>query len=122
MLQASKDCQGLADYLRHFDPVLDCLQVVEALEIEAYDVIAQAAEENVIYIKVRFAPLLSTLNGLSCDTVIEAVLKGLAKGEKECGVKASALLCACAINQKKAIVKSSKSPKNILTKVYPASI
>lgn len=93
MLQVSKSCQNLAEYLRLFDPVLDCLQEAEALEIAAYDVIAQAAEENVIYIEVRYAPLLSMRNGLSCDAVIEAILRGLAKGEQDFGVKAGALLC-----------------------------
>ncbi|MEG0288108.1 MAG: adenosine deaminase [Carnobacterium sp.] len=93
LLQAPEECKNLEEYLTCFDPVLDCLQTEKALETAAYDVVEQAAEENILYIEIRYAPLLSTRNGLSCDAVIEAILKGLAKAEKNFHVKSNLLLC-----------------------------
>ena len=45
--------------------ILNLLQTKEALTIAAYDVVKQAALENVIYIEVRFAPGLS-MAGIDC--------------------------------------------------------
>ncbi|WP_207696456.1 adenosine deaminase [Enterococcus sp. DIV0212c] len=92
-LIAPKDCQSLADYLQRFDLVLTCLQTEEALKAAAFDVISQAAEENIHYIEVRFAPSLHTEKGLSLPKIVTAVLAGLEQGQQEFGVKSNALLC-----------------------------
>lgn len=92
-LIAPEDCPSLAIYLEKFDLVLPFLQTEFALELIAYDLIAQVAEENVTYIEVRFAPLLFNQKGLKLTQIITAILKGLARGKKEFGVQSNALLC-----------------------------
>lgn len=84
---------SLMEYLRVFDFVLPMLQTEEALRLAASDLVAQAAAENVLYIEVRFAPELSTRQGLTVVQVVEAVLDGLDQAGKEYGVLAKAIVC-----------------------------
>ncbi|MDA9471350.1 adenosine deaminase [Enterococcus sp. 5H] len=93
LLVAPENCQDLNEYLERFDLVLTCLQTEAALQTAAFDIISQAAEENIKYIEVRFAPSLHTEKGLSLPKIITAVLAGLNEGEKQFGVKSNALLC-----------------------------
>lgn len=93
LLVAPESCQNLNDYLKRFDLVLTCLQTEDALTAAALDVISQAADENIRYIEVRFAPSQHTQKGLSLPQVITAVLAGLEQGEQKFGVKSNALLC-----------------------------
>lgn len=88
-LQVSDDCKDLAEYLEKFDLPLEGLQTAEALKAGAYDFIKDVASENVRYVEVRFAPLLSTNNGLHTNEVIEAVLEGLKKGKEVFGVESN---------------------------------
>lgn len=105
LLIAPKDCQNLNDYLERFDLVLACLQTEAALKTAAIDVISQAAEENIQYIEVRFAPSLHTEKGLSLPKVITAVLAGLEQGQQQFGVKSNALLCGMRHEELKEIEK-----------------
>ncbi|EOL50402.1 adenosine deaminase [Enterococcus caccae] len=105
LLIAPKDCQSLNDYLERFDLVLTCLQTEEALKTAAIDIISQAAEENIQYIEVRFAPSLHTEKGLSLPQVISAVLSGLEYGQQAFGVKSNALLCGMRHEELKDIEK-----------------
>lgn len=93
-LIAPEECQSLLEYLERFDIVLPYLQTTAALELVAYDLIAQVAEENVAYIEVRFAPMLFVKGGLSISEIVDAILAGLKRGETDFGVKSNALLCA----------------------------
>lgn len=93
-LKVRPDCTSLTEYLEKFDLPLLCLQTKEGLEQAAYELVRDAARDNVRYIEVRFAPMLSTNEGLSCKEVIESVVCGLKKGEQEYGVYASAIVCA----------------------------
>lgn len=93
LVQAGDDCQSLLEYIGKFDTVLDCLQVEEAITEASYELIGDVHEENVEYIEVRFAPMLSTHKGLSADQVVQAVLTGLKKGEADFGVKSRGILC-----------------------------
>lgn len=92
-IKAPEICEDLAEYLTCFDYVLPLLQTKKALELAAYDVIRQAAKENVIYIEVRFAPMFHCQNGLTQEAAVAAVLKGLERGEQDFGVMSRALLC-----------------------------
>lgn len=105
LLIAPKDCQNLNDYLERFDLVLTCLQTEAALTAAAIDVISQAAEENIQYIEVRFAPSQHTEKGLSLPKVITAVLAGLEQGQQQFGVKSNALLCGMRHEELKEIEK-----------------
>jgi adenosine deaminase len=82
-MQAPKTCQSLVDYLTCFDYVLPFLQTEKALEMAAYDVMEQAAEDGIRYIEIRFAPTLSMRNGLTVEETVHAVALGIAKAEEK---------------------------------------
>lgn len=92
-LQVSDDCRNLAEYLEKFDLPLQCLQTKEGLEAAGYDFIRGVAAENVKYVEVRFAPLLSVNEKLDCRQVITSVIEGLERGKKEFGVMYNVITC-----------------------------
>lgn len=93
-LQAPDDCANLLEYLTKFDFVLGYLQTGKALEMAAQALVQTAAQENVYYIEVRFAPQLHTTMGLTSAEAVEAVCRGLKQGEQEYGITARAILIA----------------------------
>lgn len=92
-VKAPVPCQSLKQYLQCFSKVLPLLQTKEALSLAAYDVVRQAAEENVLYLEVRFAPAFHTEQGLTESDACQAVIQGLQKGEQNFGVKSRTLVC-----------------------------
>lgn len=88
------DARTLEDYLRRFEITLSVMQRRESLERIAYELVADAADDGVRYIEVRFAPVLNTVEGLTMPEVLEATLAGLARGEQEHGTVARAIVCA----------------------------
>lgn len=93
-LQADMDCQSLAEYLEKFEIPLECLQTEKGLERAGYDFMKNAALDHVSYIEARFAPLLSTQEGLSTERILEAVLKGMEQGKTEFGIDYGVIVCA----------------------------
>lgn len=93
-LEVRPECTSLTEYLEKFDLPLLCLQTKEGLFRAAYELVRDVSKENVKYIEVRFAPMLSTNQGLTCEEVIASVVDGLKEGEKQYGVYASAVVCA----------------------------
>lgn len=92
-LCAPANCPNLAEYLKCFDLPIQCLQTYHGLEKSAYDLAAQAAEENVKYLEVRFAPSFSTGQGLSIRQILEAVQKGLDRAYKQFGIYTGIIVC-----------------------------
>ncbi|TWT12145.1 adenosine deaminase [Streptococcus sp. sy004] len=93
LVTAPQTCHSLNDYLKVFEVVYPLLQTKEALSLAAYDVVKQAALDNIIYIEVRFAPELSLNQGLTISDTIEAVSLGLIAAQKEFNVVAKLLIC-----------------------------
>lgn len=93
LVVAPENTESLMDYLKTFDFVRPLLQTKEALHLAAYDVARQAAQENVIYTEIRFAPELSMDEDLSASETVEAVLAGLKQAEEEFGIVAKVLVC-----------------------------
>lgn len=92
-LSVGSNCDSLTDYLQKFELVSMVLQTKEALERVAYELVSQARDENYKYMEVRFAPQQHRANGLTVSEVIEAVIKGLTKGECVFGVHARLIAC-----------------------------
>lgn len=88
------DCPSLAAYLACFDLPIRCLQTGDALEMCARDMALKAAEENTVYLEVRFAPSTQLLKGLSVRTAIEAVERGLQRAREETGIMTGIIVCA----------------------------
>ena len=70
-LRVKPDCTSLTEYLEKFALPLLCLQTKEGLEQAAYELVMDAAKDELAYIEVRFAPMLSTDKGLTCEEVID---------------------------------------------------
>ena len=82
-LQVADDCRNLAEYLEKFDLPLQCLQTAEGLKEASKSFLLNLKEDNISYIEVRFAPLLSVNEHLNTGQVMEAVLSGLEEGKKD---------------------------------------
>lgn len=93
-LQVTDDCQSLTEYLEKFDLPLRCMTTPRNLQRAAYAVVKEAAAENVRYMEIRFAPMLSVNDTMDCATVIEQVVLGLKRAQEEFGVYTSAITCA----------------------------
>ncbi len=84
----------LEDYLAAFLFTVPLLQTPPALERAAYELCADAAAENVIYIEIRFAPLLHTRLELKPRDVVAAVLSGMHRARDELGIDSGLILTA----------------------------
>ena len=93
-LQVAEDCKNLAEYLEKFEIPLKCLQSEAGLRMAGYDFIRSVVQENIRYVEVRFAPMLSVHDGLTSERVIQSVLEGLEKGKQEYGVEYNVIVCA----------------------------
>lgn len=92
-MRVNADCKSLVDYLKRFDLPLLVLQTEEALYQVAKELVFDAAADGVIYLEVRFAPQLHREKGLSLDTIVAAVQRGLADGVAQAGIDTGLLLC-----------------------------
>lgn len=94
LLQAPPDCASLAEYLTCFDLPISCMQTFTDITDGVTDVLHQAAEENVKYIELRFAPTCSVNENLSYQDVIEAAIDGCKLGKEMYGIDSGIILCA----------------------------
>ena len=70
LMVAPEPCLNLDEYLTRFELPLSVMQTAEGIERIAFEVFEDAANENVKYLEVRFAPLLHLQNGLTLEQVI----------------------------------------------------
>src|SRR5437016_3468697 len=83
---AVRDARSLEDYLERFAVTLSVMQRADALERIAFELGEDAHRDGVWYIEVRFSPVLNVRQGLATHEVVEAVLRGLARAEREHGI------------------------------------
>jgi len=88
------DAANLQDYLDRFDLTIPLLQTPEAVERVAYEMVEDAARDNLRYLEVRYCPHLSQRQGMTLDEVMQAELRGLARGEQDFGVVARVINCS----------------------------
>ncbi len=88
------DARDLEDYLKRFDITVALLQTPEAIERVAWEMCEDAAADQVRYLENRYCPHLSTRGGLTMDDVIAAEARGLARGERDFGVKTGIINCS----------------------------
>jgi len=79
---------SLESYLEAFDHTVGVMQTPMAIERVAYEAVEDLADDGVVYAELRMAPSLCTAGGLDLEAVIEAVLAGLQRGERDFGVVA----------------------------------
>jgi len=92
-LQVDDSCTDLSEYLQKFELPLSCLETKENFKAAAYQLMAEAAKENVIYQEIRFAPLLTRVSGLSSEDIIEAVISGIRQAEQDYDIRGNVILC-----------------------------
>ncbi|MGE3618582.1 MAG: adenosine deaminase, partial [Gemmatimonadales bacterium] len=88
------DATDLEEFLKRFDLTIPLLQTPESIERVAYEMVADAAADNLRYLEVRYCPKLSTRGGLELDEVIRAERRGLLRGEREFGVTTGIINCS----------------------------
>jgi len=81
-----RDARNLEEYLARFTVTLSVMQRAGALERIAYELAEDAHRDGVLYLETRFSPVLNVNEGLQLHEVVESVLRGLSKAEKEYGV------------------------------------
>lgn len=98
-VQQAADSGSLEAFLEPFRHTGAVLQTEAALERVAREFVLDMAADGVVYAETRFAPELSTADGLRMEQVIDAVLAGLRAGEAEAAaagtpVRTGAIVCA----------------------------
>ncbi len=93
LLINDENCKSLKEYFIPFDISLSVLQTEEALEQSTFELLEDVHKENVKYLEIRFSPFLHTSEGLSMETVVEAVLRGKEQAEKTLGIKSGIIIC-----------------------------
>ena len=84
---------SLENYLDKFKITLCVMQTSNALERFAFELIEDVHKENVVYIEVRFSPILHINSGMKPEVSIESVYEGLKRGEKKYNVKFGIIIC-----------------------------
>jgi adenosine deaminase len=87
------DARDLEEFLQRFEITIGVLQTADAIERVAYEMVEDAAADNVRYLEVRYCPHLSRRKGLTLEQVLEAELRGLARGERDFGVRTGVINC-----------------------------
>jgi adenosine deaminase len=88
------DAGSLERYLAGFELTVAVMQDAPALERIAYELAADAHAESVRWLEVRYCPALNTRGGLPLGEAIEAPLRGLARADRDLGVRARVIVCA----------------------------
>jgi len=99
------DSGSLVQYLETFAHTVGVMQHPEAIHRVARECALDLAADGVVYAEVRFAPELSTAQGLTIDEVVEAMVDGFSLGGREAAeagnpIQVGALLCAMRQNDR----------------------
>lgn len=113
-LQVQPDCRSLKEYLMKFDLPLSCLVTGENFKLAVMDVMENAARENVVYMEIRFAPLLSVHEGLSVGQIMESAADGIREGKRCTGVEANLIICGMRHMAPEANVELVKEARELL--------
>jgi adenosine deaminase len=86
------DSGSLVQYLETFAHTVGVMQHPEAIHRVARECALDLAADGVVYAEVRFAPELSTANGLAIAAVVEAMVAGFADGCAEAATPIAGLV------------------------------
>ncbi len=91
-ITAPLECESLNEYLKRFIIPNMVMQSRENLRRITFELLEDAAKENVKYIEIRFAPLLHTAKGLDLQEIIQSVIDGIRDGEEQYDIKGNLIL------------------------------
>jgi len=92
-LRLGQNFESLVDYLSIFRHTLSVMQDREGLERTAFELAEDCARENVRWLEVRYSPILHTDQGLSLPQVMDAVLDGLRRAERQYPIRCGVIVC-----------------------------
>lgn len=92
LLTVGENCNSLDEYLEKFDLPNMVLQTKENLRRAAFELLEDAAKENIKYIEIRFAPIFHTKKGLELEEIIESVIEGISDAEKLYDIKGNVII------------------------------
>ena len=92
MMIAPLECKSLNEYLERFELPGRVMQSKTSLKRITYELLEDAAKENIKSIEVRFGPLLHTEGGLTVEEIIESVLEGIKLAEDTYDIKGNLIL------------------------------
>lgn len=92
-LRLGQNYDSLVDYLEVFRHTLSVMQDRESLERTAFELAEDCARENVRWLEVRYSPILHTEQGLSLPQVMDAVLDGLHRAERQYPIRCGVIVC-----------------------------
>ena len=92
-LAVGMECKSLEEYLRPFDVTCSVMQTKEALVRVTYELCEDCIKENIWYLEIRFSPILHIEKGLTLTQVIDSVLEGKHKAEKDFDIKVGIIIC-----------------------------
>ncbi len=92
-LRLGQNYESLVDYLAVFRYTLAVMQDVAALERTSFELAEDCAKENVRWLEVRYSPILHIEKGLSLAQVMDAVLAGLRRAERQYPIRCGVIVC-----------------------------
>ncbi len=84
---------NLEEYLQRFEITLSVMQTAESLQRCTYELIEDAASENIRYIEIRYSPILHTEGSMTISDTVDAVRHGIEKGKKDFGTLSGIIIC-----------------------------
>lgn len=93
MVCINEQVNSLPNYLKNFEITLKVLQTPEALTRAAYELVEDCSQENILYLEVRYSPILHTERGMTTMETVDAVLKGLRQAEQDFKIKTGIIIC-----------------------------
>ena len=91
-ITAPSECKSLNEYLKAFAIPNLVMQSKESLRRITFELLEDAAQENVKYMEVRFAPLLHTARELAVEEIIQSVIDGINDAEEKYDIKGNLIL------------------------------
>ncbi|WP_158649414.1 adenosine deaminase [Aquella oligotrophica] len=79
--------------LNAFSVSCSVMQTPESLRRVAYEMMADFANDNVIYVESRFCPFLHLQQGLSYSEVMDSIILGMEQGKRDFGIEYGILIC-----------------------------
>ena len=93
LLEAGRRTRSLSDYLKIFDITLSVMQEKDALYRVAYELVEDAASENVRHLEVRYSPILHRERRLASEETVDPVIAGLTAAGKKYNITTGVIIC-----------------------------
>src|SRR5258708_30687180 len=87
-------CTNLVDFLKRVPKCLDLLQTEHGLQVLTQEMFRQLADDNHLYVELRFAPYLHTQRGLAPQEIVRIVESAVEQGSQNTGIESRLILCS----------------------------